>query len=82
MAIKLSKEVEDRLRGSIRRYFAENMDDQIGELAATLLLDFCVREIGPSIYNQAIVDAQEYIQERAADMDGFCHEDEFDYWKK
>jgi uncharacterized protein (DUF2164 family) len=82
MTIKLSKEVEDRLRGSIRRYFAENMDSQIGELAATLLLDFCVREIGPSIYNQAIVDAQEYIQERAADMDGFCHEDEFDYWKK
>jgi uncharacterized protein (DUF2164 family) len=82
MAIKLSKEVEDRLRGSIRRYFAENMDDQIGELAATLLLDFCVREIGPSIYNQAIVDAQEYIQERVADLDGFCHEDEFDYWKK
>ena len=82
MTIKLSKEVEDRLRGSIRRYFAENMDGQIGELAATLLLDFCVREIGPSIYNQAIVDAQEYIQERVADMDGFCHEDEFNYWKK
>ena len=82
MTIKLGKEVEDRLRGSIRRYFAENMDGQIGELAATLLLDFCVREIGPSIYNQAIVDAQDYIQERAADMDGFCHEDEFDYWKK
>ena len=82
MTIKLSKEVEDRLRVSIRRYFAENMDGQIGELSATLLLDFCVREIGPSIYNQAIVDAQDYIQERAADMDGFCHEDEFDYWKK
>lgn len=82
MTIKLNKEVEDRLRGSIRRYFSENLDDEIGELKAMLLLDFCVREIGPSIYNQAVVDAQKYLQERVSDMDGFCHEAEFDYWKK
>jgi uncharacterized protein (DUF2164 family) len=41
-----------------------------------------VREIGPSIYNQAIVDAQTYFQEKASDLGGARYEAEFDYWKK
>ena len=45
-------------------------------------LEFCVREIGPSIYSQAIADAQAYIQEKAADLGGNRYEAEFDYWRK
>ncbi len=82
MAIKLSKEVENRLVGSIRRYCAENMDEEMGELKAKLFLDFCVREIGPSIYNQAVADAQSYLQDKVAELDGTCHETEFSYWMK
>ena len=40
-----------------------------------------MREIGPSIYNQAIADAQSYIQEKAADLCGARYEAEFDFWK-
>lgn len=50
MAIKLPREVEKRLVVSIKRYFAENMDDQIGDLKAGLILDYCLREIGPCIH--------------------------------
>ena len=46
------------------------------------MLDFCVREIGPSIYDQAIADAQEYFQEKAADLAGARFAAEFDYWTK
>ncbi len=81
MTIKLRKEVEERLVDSIRRYFEESMDENIGDLKAKLLLDFCVKEIGPSIYNQAITDAQTYMQDKVADLDG-CQEVEFAYWKK
>jgi hypothetical protein len=45
-----------------------------------LLLDFCVREIGPAVYNQAIADAQAYFQGRVADLEGVCYEPEFVYW--
>ena len=41
MTIKLSAETEERLIGSIRRYFDVNMDESIGELKARLLLDYC-----------------------------------------
>ncbi len=59
MAIQLQQDVEQRLLASIQRYCAENMDEQVGTLKAKLLLDFCIREIGPSVYNQAILDAHD-----------------------
>lgn len=82
MSIKLQKESEKYLIGSIKRFFAEKMDDDIGDLKASLVLEFCVREIGLSIYNQAIVDSQTYFQEKASDLGGARYESEFDYWKK
>lgn len=71
-----------QLVDSIKRFFAENMEDGIGDLKASLILDFCVREIGPSIYNQAIADAQAFFQEKALDLGSARYEPEFDYWKK
>jgi uncharacterized protein (DUF2164 family) len=82
MAIKLQKESEKYLIGSIKRFFAVSMNDDIGDLKASLVLDFCMREIGPTIYNQAIADAQIYFQEKASDLGGARFEAEFDFWKK
>ena len=82
MAIKLKQEVEQRLLASIQRYCAENLDEDVGELKAKLLLDFCVREIGPSVYNQAILDAQAAMQDKIAEIETVCYETEFGYWKK
>ncbi len=82
MAIKLSKQTEQQLIASIKRYCAENMEEEVGDLKASLLLDFCVREIGPSIYNQAIAEAQTYFQDRVVDLDSCCYQLEFGYWNK
>ena len=82
MSIKLQRDTEKYLIDSIKRFVARNLDTEIGDLKASLFLDFCVREIGPSIYNQAIADAQSYMQEKAADLAGNRYEAELDYWKK
>ena len=82
MSIKFQKDTEKYLLVSIKRFVAENMETEIGDLKASLFLEFCVREVGPSIYNQAIADAQSYMQEKTADLGGNRYEAEFDYWKK
>jgi uncharacterized protein (DUF2164 family) len=82
MAIKIDKETEAYLIGSIKRFFAEDLDSDIGDLKATRVLDFCRREIGPSVYNQAIVDAQSYFKQKAADLGGTRYEAEFGFWKR
>lgn len=82
MAIKLKQETERRLLTSIQRYCAANMDEEVGELKAKLLLDFCLREIGPTIYNQAVLDAQAAMQDKIAEIETVCYETEFSYWQK
>jgi uncharacterized protein (DUF2164 family) len=81
MPISLSPHATKRLHGSIKRYFAEHLNEDIGDLKAAMMLDFCLREVGPSIYNQAIADAQTYFGARVLDVEGVCHEPEFSYWK-
>jgi len=82
MAIKLSKESEERLLNSIQRFFNSELDQDIGTLKSKFVLDFCLREIGPSIYNQAVVDCQSAMHEQVTELDISCHEQEFSYWKK
>lgn len=82
MAIKLNQQTEEYLKGSIKRFFLEELDDDIGDLKAKLVLDFIVREIGPSVYNQAIADAQQTLEGAVSDLAGIRYEPEFDYWKK
>ena len=82
MAIKIDKQTQAYLVDSIKRFFAEDLDSDIGDLKAMRVLDFCLREIGPSVYNQAIVDAQAYFQQKATDLGGTRYEAEFGFWKK
>jgi uncharacterized protein (DUF2164 family) len=65
---------------SIKRYFAEELDQDIGELKAGMLLDFVLKEIGPTVYNGAINDAQTYLRDRLVDLEGACSVAEFGYW--
>jgi uncharacterized protein (DUF2164 family) len=57
------------------------MDEEIGDLKATLLLEFCIKEIGATVYNLAVQDAQAYMQGKVADIDGSCYQPELTYWK-
>jgi uncharacterized protein (DUF2164 family) len=82
MTIELTKEDRAQAISSIERYFRENMGEKIGNIAASGLLGFFLEEIGPSIYNKAIADAQERLQARVNELDFEVHEDEFSYWRK
>jgi uncharacterized protein (DUF2164 family) len=82
MAIELSKEARKEAIASIERYFQENMEEKIGNIAAAGLLSFFLEEIGPCIYNRAVADAQERLGARVQDLDFEVHEDEFAYWRK
>jgi len=82
MTPTLSGETADRAVASIRRYVAEQLDQEIGELQARLMLEFFLKEIGPSVYNAAITDAQTWLRDRVADLEGVCYAPEFAYWPK
>ena len=82
MDIKLSPATEKRLHGAIQRFVAEEYGASVGELGAGTFLTFCLKEIGPAIYNQAIGDAQTCLQERVTDLENICFAEETSYWGK
>jgi uncharacterized protein (DUF2164 family) len=82
MTIEISKEARKEAITSIERYFQENMDERIGNIAAGALLGFILEEIGPLVYNQAVAEVQERLQSRISEIDIEVHEDEFQYWRK
>lgn len=82
MTLTLAQDKTRRLHASLKRYLIENLDDEIGDLKTNLMLEFILKEIAPTIYNQAIADAQTYFQGRVADLEAVCYEEEFAYWPK
>ena len=57
MPIELERELRDTAVASIQRYFDQNMEEPIGNIAAGALLGFFLEEIAPVIYNRAVADA-------------------------
>ena len=82
MTIELPKESRAQAIASIERYFRENMEEKIGNIAAGALLGYFLEELGPLVYNKAVADVQERLQIRISELDIDHHEEEFQYWRK
>jgi uncharacterized protein (DUF2164 family) len=82
MNLELAPQARAEAIASIRRYAEANFSEPLGELAAGLLLNYFLEEIGPVIYNRAVADAQERITLRLSDLTGELYADEFQYWPR
>ena len=82
MPIPLDKDATAKALSSLRRYCAEELDLELRELPAQLFLEFILTEIGPSVYNVALSDAQSFLRDRVADLEDACHQPEFGYWNQ
>ena len=80
--IELSEDARKEALASIRRYCARDLELEMGDIKATALLEFFLKELAPSVYNAAIGDAQTYLRDRLADLEATCYEPEFAYWPK
>lgn len=68
--IKFTKEQRDSLLADVQSYFLRERDEELGELAAGLILDFFIEKIGPEIYNQGVYDSYNYMTEKVEDLLG------------
>lgn len=82
MPIELNREAKGQAIASIERYFAEELDQRIGNIGAGALLSFFLEEIGPLVYNQAVAQVQERLQARVQELDIEFNEEEFQYWRR
>lgn len=82
MTIELSADAERQALASLRRFFDEELELEIGDVQARQLLKFILREIAPTAYNAGVAAAETYLRDRVADLEGVCGMPEFAYWPK
>ena len=70
MEIKLSDVRKKEMIEEVQSYFRNEHDESIGDLKAEMFVEFFIEKLGPKIYNQAIDDANSFIQERLLDLEG------------
>lgn len=82
MAVTLAAEPKKQALASLRRFCADDLNLDISDIEIQSLLEFFLKEIGPSVYNGAISDAQTFLRDRLADLEATCYEPEFTFWPK
>lgn len=82
MPLSLSADDQKRAIASIRRFATEHLDIEVGDIQATLVLSFFLKELAPTFYNNGVADAQVFLRDRVADLEGACSEPEFAFWPK
>jgi uncharacterized protein (DUF2164 family) len=66
--IPVTKARRDEMVAQVRAYFSRERDEEIGDLAAGMLLDFVMENLAPEFYNQGVEDSQRYMQDAALDL--------------
>ena len=63
-SIKLSAEDEDAILDSLKLYVRDELEFELEDFPAKMLLDFLLELIGPKLYNQAIEEIEPCLYER------------------
>jgi len=82
MTIEISRDERAQAITSIERYFSDELDQHIGNIAAGALLNFFLEDIGPLVYNKAVRQVQERLLARVQELDIEFNEDPFQYRRR
>jgi uncharacterized protein (DUF2164 family) len=82
MAIDPRPPETEQLIHSLKKYFASELDQDLGDLPARFLLDYIFKEIAPIAYNQGVNDAETFFRGRLEDLPATCFEPALTYWHK
>ena len=66
---------------SLKKYFVTELEQEIGDLRAQLMLDFIFKEIAPIAYNQGVKDAESFFRSKIEDLPATCFEPPLTYWR-
>lgn len=66
--IKLSKEKKEEMISSIKNYFLKEREEELGDLASNMILNFIIEELAPEFYNEGVYDSYKYMNDRNEDL--------------
>lgn len=66
--IKISKDKRADMISAVKNYYLKERDEEIGDLAAGLILDFIIKELAPEFYNQGVCDSHKFMENSIEDL--------------
>jgi len=66
--IQLTKEKKAKMISEIKTYFAKEREEDLGDLAADIVLRFVIEKLAPEFYNQGVLDSYKYLGSRVEDI--------------
>ena len=66
--LDLSKQQKEEMKQKVQDYFFRERDEELGDLSASIMVDFIISELGEVIYNKGIEDAHRYMSERVEEL--------------
>ena len=82
MAIEFTKQETEELVHSLKKYASTELDQELSDLRAKLLLDYIVKEIAPLAYNLGVRDSEAFFRARLEDLSATVFEPGLTYWRK
>ena len=64
----VDEDTKRRMMEEIKRYFRDERGEELGDLAALLMLEFFAEKLAPQFYNYGIQDAHEFMAQRLEDV--------------
>ncbi|MET3681978.1 uncharacterized protein (DUF2164 family) [Alkalibacillus flavidus] len=61
--------VKDNIKSDIKRYFADERGEDLGDLAVDNLYTWLTEQLAPHFYNQGVHDARQIIDEKTINLD-------------
>ena len=68
--IELSKEEKDKMIENIKKFFFNERNEEIGDLATILLLDFIIEKLAKHFYNKGVQDCIAQLSVNIEDLKG------------
>lgn len=66
--IKFTPKQKQEILYALQRYFDDELEMELGQFDADFLLDFIIKNIGPTFYNQGVRDAQQVLESKVLDI--------------
>jgi uncharacterized protein (DUF2164 family) len=64
----LSKGQREDMISSIKNFFLKEREEELGDLAANLMLNFIIEDLAAEFYNKGIYDSYKYMSDRVEDV--------------
>lgn len=82
MAIELTKQEIEEIVPSLKRYFRDELEQELSDMRARFLLEYFMTEIAPLAYNRGVKDAESFFRAHLEDLPNTCFEPAGTWWQK